>query len=108
MFEDAVALALTFDGELAARIARQPEGDEGLSRKLWLAIARHLIQQSAAEGGPPKARRRGAGGRSGRHGQGAARERALVEGPSTHAAAVCRPACPPCSTGPCSPSASAR
>lgn len=26
MYEDAVALALTFDGELAASIARQPQG----------------------------------------------------------------------------------
>lgn len=56
MFEDAVALALTFDGELAASIARQPEGDDALSRKLWLAIAKHLIEQSAADGGPPKVR----------------------------------------------------
>jgi hypothetical protein len=43
LYEDAVALALSFDGDLAASIARQPEGDEALSRKLWLAIARHLI-----------------------------------------------------------------
>ena len=54
MYEDAVMLALTFDGDLAASIARQPEGDEALSRKLWLAIARHLIQQGAAEDGTPK------------------------------------------------------
>ena len=54
MYEDAVMLALSFDGDLAASIARQPEGDEGLSRKLWLAIAKHLIQQGAAEDGTPK------------------------------------------------------
>jgi len=54
MYEDAVALALTFDGDLAASIARQPEGDEALSRKLWLAIAGHVIAQGAGEEGPPK------------------------------------------------------
>ncbi len=96
MYEDAVALALTFDGELAASIARQPQGtgavqlscqvhdagaascfciaalqsghvwpnathpsalladDEVLTRKLWLAIAKHLIEESGSEGGPPK------------------------------------------------------
>lgn len=57
MYEDAVALALTFDGELAASIAQQPSEDEALRRKLWLAIARHLIGQGAAEGGPPEPER---------------------------------------------------
>ncbi len=57
MYEDAVALALTFDGELAASIARQPSDDEALSRKLWLAIARHLIEEGGAEGAPPEVRR---------------------------------------------------
>lgn len=57
MYEDAVALALTFDGDLAANIARQASDDEALSRKLWLAIARHLIGQDAAEGGPPEPER---------------------------------------------------
>ncbi|KAL4423908.1 hypothetical protein ABPG75_001209 [Micractinium tetrahymenae] len=57
MYEDAVALALSFDGELAASIARQPSDDEALSRKLWLAIARHLIEQGAAAGGPPEPER---------------------------------------------------
>lgn len=56
MYEDAVALALTFDGELAASIARQPSDDEALSRKLWLAIARHLIEEGGAEGAPPEVR----------------------------------------------------
>ena len=56
MYEDAVALALTFDGELAASIAQQPSEDEALRRKLWLAIARHLIGQGAADGGPPEVR----------------------------------------------------
>lgn len=56
LYEDAVALALTFDGELAASIARQPSGDEALSRKLWLSIARHMIEQGGAEGGPPEVR----------------------------------------------------
>lgn len=50
MYEDAVALALTFDRQLATAIARRAEGDEGLSRKLWLAIARHIIEQGVGEG----------------------------------------------------------
>ena len=54
MYEDAVMLALSFDGDMAVSIARQPEGDEALSRKLWLAIAKHLIQQGAAEDATPK------------------------------------------------------
>ncbi|PSC73297.1 vacuolar sorting-associated 18-like protein [Micractinium conductrix] len=47
MWEDAVSLALSFDSELAASIARQPSGDEALSRKLWLSIARHMIEDSS-------------------------------------------------------------
>ena len=51
IYEDAVALALTFDRQLAVAIARRPEGDDALSRKLWLAIARHIVEQPAgAEG----------------------------------------------------------
>lgn len=57
MYEDAVALALSFDGELAASIARQPQDDEALTHKLWLAIAKHLIEESGSDGGPPKPER---------------------------------------------------
>ena len=42
--QDAVALALTFDKAAAIAVAADTsEGDEALQRKLWLAIARHLI-----------------------------------------------------------------
>jgi hypothetical protein len=73
-----VALALTFDTDLATAIARQPEGDEALSRKLWLAIARHLV--AGGEGGAPKVR----GGRQA-HG-------ARVGAPEPGNASVTRPA----------------
>ncbi len=46
--QDAVALALTFDRSLATTVAARPEDDEALQRKLWLAIARHLIAAAAA------------------------------------------------------------
>lgn len=32
------------------------QDDEALSRKLWLAIARHMVEQSAGEGGAPQVR----------------------------------------------------
>jgi hypothetical protein len=51
MFEDAVALALTSNRQLAIAIARRAEGNEALSRKLWLAIARHIIEQGTKPGG---------------------------------------------------------
>ena len=50
MYEDAVALALSFNRELATAIARRADSSEGQSRKLWLAIARHIIEQGAKPG----------------------------------------------------------
>ncbi len=45
--QDAVALALTFDKAAATAVAADLyEGDEALQRKLWLAIARHLISEN--------------------------------------------------------------
>jgi hypothetical protein len=42
--QDAVALALTFNRAAATAVAANAsDGDEALQRKLWLAIARHLI-----------------------------------------------------------------
>ena len=41
-------LALSFDRSLATAVAARPEDDEALQRKLWLAIARHLISAAAA------------------------------------------------------------
>ncbi len=43
-----MTLALTFDRSLATAVAARPEDDEALQRKLWLAIARHLITAAAA------------------------------------------------------------
>lgn len=43
-WESAVDMALTFDKELAIRIANQaPEHDLELRKKLWLKVARHVI-----------------------------------------------------------------
>ncbi|BDA49156.1 Vacuolar protein sorting-associated protein 18 homolog [Coccomyxa sp. Obi] len=47
LHEDAVALALTFDRALASAVAARAEDDEALQRKLWLAIARHLIDAAS-------------------------------------------------------------
>ncbi|CAD7699110.1 unnamed protein product [Ostreobium quekettii] len=45
LFEDAVETALSMDLQLAKSVARYRElYDEGLQRKLWLAIAKHVIQ----------------------------------------------------------------
>uniref|UniRef100_A0A1D2AFE6 Pep3/Vps18 beta-propeller domain-containing protein n=1 Tax=Auxenochlorella protothecoides TaxID=3075 RepID=A0A1D2AFE6_AUXPR len=50
LHDDAVRLALTLDRDLAVRVAGRAGGDAGLSRRLWLDIAGHLIQAS----GDPK------------------------------------------------------
>jgi hypothetical protein len=44
LFEDAVSLALDVDLELAKAVANTPEDDDGLRRKLWLSIAKHVVQ----------------------------------------------------------------
>jgi vacuolar protein sorting-associated protein 18 len=51
MFDDAVNLALTFDRDLAVNVARQAcedVGDVVVGRKLWMVIARHIIEDAAA------------------------------------------------------------
>ncbi|KAL3688498.1 hypothetical protein R1sor_014807 [Riccia sorocarpa] len=46
MYEEAVGLALQIDPELAkAQADKVDESDEGLRKKLWLMVARHVIQQ---------------------------------------------------------------
>lgn len=50
--QDAVALALTFDRKAASAVAARSEDDEALQRKLWLAIARHLIDAASDESDP--------------------------------------------------------
>ena len=42
-----MALALQFDQGLAASVAGRVEGDEALSRKLWMAVARHVVAQAS-------------------------------------------------------------
>lgn len=45
MHEEAVALALQVDPELAMAEADKVEDDEDLRKKLWLMIAKHVVQQ---------------------------------------------------------------
>ncbi len=46
MYDDAVARALEVDLELAKTVASSPaEEEEGLRRRLWLAIAQHVVQK---------------------------------------------------------------
>ncbi len=49
MYEDAVGLALRLNQlELAKAVAgKPPEDEQALKRKLWLAVARHMVQQGA-------------------------------------------------------------
>lgn len=51
LFEDAVSLALDVDLDLAKAVANTPEDDDGLRRKLWLSIAKHVVQGGAAAEG---------------------------------------------------------
>ncbi|WCJ30622.1 Vacuolar sorting protein 18 [Euphorbia peplus] len=45
MHEEAVALALQVDPELAMAEADKVEDDEDLRKKLWLMVAKHVVQQ---------------------------------------------------------------
>ncbi|XP_078436870.1 zinc ion binding protein isoform X2 [Wolffia australiana] len=45
MHEEAVALALQVDPELAMAEADKVEDDEDLKKKLWLMVARHVVKQ---------------------------------------------------------------
>ncbi|GAX74136.1 hypothetical protein CEUSTIGMA_g1585.t1 [Chlamydomonas eustigma] len=66
MYEDAVALALGLDLELAKSVANMPpEEEEALRRKLWLAVARHVVQRGSAT----SAGNGGNGDKEGRHDQ---------------------------------------
>ena len=51
LFEDAVSLALGFDRALAVAVANTPEDDPALQRKLWLGIARQVIDVEMQRGG---------------------------------------------------------
>ena len=45
LFEEAVDLALGVDVDLAKQNANNPEDDEELKKKLWLKIARHVVEK---------------------------------------------------------------
>ncbi|XP_069493612.1 vacuolar protein sorting-associated protein 18 homolog [Ambystoma mexicanum] len=45
LYEEAVDLALQVDVDLAKTCADLPEDDEELQKKLWLKIARHVVQE---------------------------------------------------------------
>lgn len=45
LYEEAVDLALKVDVELAKKNADKPEDDEELKKKLWLRIARHVVEE---------------------------------------------------------------
>ncbi|CAI5763982.1 vacuolar protein sorting-associated protein 18 homolog [Podarcis raffonei] len=45
MYEEAVDLALQVDVDMAKSCADLPEDDEELRKKLWLKIARHVVQE---------------------------------------------------------------
>jgi hypothetical protein len=51
LFDDAVSLALDVDLDLAKAVANTPEDDDGLRRKLWLSIAKHVVQGGTAADG---------------------------------------------------------
>ncbi|XP_046860460.1 vacuolar protein sorting-associated protein 18 homolog [Xenia sp. Carnegie-2017] len=45
LYEEAVDLALMFDADMAKFQASKPEEDEALQKKLWLRIARHVVEK---------------------------------------------------------------
>lgn len=45
LYEEAVELALEIDIELAKTYADEPELDDSMRRKLWLLIARHVVEK---------------------------------------------------------------
>ena len=47
LLQDAVEVALRIDRDTAVAVASRPEDDVALQRKLWLAIARHIIHSAA-------------------------------------------------------------
>lgn len=49
--QEAVSLALEIDMQLATSYAVRPQEDEALQRKLWLAIACHVIQRASLSAG---------------------------------------------------------
>ena len=51
LFEEAIMNALHLDLELAKSIADRPEDDDILRKKLWLLVARHVIDQERSDKG---------------------------------------------------------
>ncbi|KAK3243890.1 hypothetical protein CYMTET_46480, partial [Cymbomonas tetramitiformis] len=50
MYEEAVALALHVDIDLAKQVAEKPDDDAVLRKKLWLRVARHVVEQDSGKG----------------------------------------------------------
>ncbi|XP_033628364.1 vacuolar protein sorting-associated protein 18 homolog [Asterias rubens] len=47
LYEEAVDLALQVDVDLAKQSAEKPEEDDELKKKLWLRIARHVVEEQS-------------------------------------------------------------
>eukprot|EP00899_Mesostigma_viride_P019823 jgi/Mesvir1/27842/Mv07518-RA.1 len=54
MHEEAVSLALQFDLELAKAEAGKPVGDDELRKRLWLRVAREVIERGPSAGDGPQ------------------------------------------------------
>ncbi|KXZ53919.1 hypothetical protein GPECTOR_6g837 [Gonium pectorale] len=50
MYPDAVRAALALDLGLAKSVAAEPQQDDGLRRKLWLQVARHVVERGSESG----------------------------------------------------------
>jgi vacuolar protein sorting-associated protein 18 len=50
LYEEAVELALRVDPELAKQYADMPDSDDELRKKLWLRIARHVVETDREHG----------------------------------------------------------
>ncbi|MEW5309299.1 MAG: hypothetical protein WDW38_001194 [Sanguina aurantia] len=79
MYPDAVRKALDMDLELAKAVANAPEDDDPLRRKLWLEVARHVVQCNDGNGGKGRGGS-GDGGSSGSSYTGVAGAIAAVRG----------------------------
>jgi len=46
LYDEAVDLSLSYDIDKAKEQAEKPEGDEEMRKKLWLRIARHVVEEN--------------------------------------------------------------
>ena len=54
MFEEAVGLALGVSVELAKAVANQPDEGSPLRKKLWLRVARHVVEAGDDDATPER------------------------------------------------------